>query len=80
MRLDQLVQLSLGRCTVDLEEAVAPRQLLLGGVFEVGKASLHDRLVSDERAAILRAAAQQCTAATRRLRPTASIKAAYRLT
>ena len=38
------MQLAPRRHAVDLsEEAVAPRQLLLGGVFEVGKALLHDR-------------------------------------
>ena len=43
-RLDGLMQLAPRRHAVDLsEEAVAPRQLLLGGVFEVGKALLHDR-------------------------------------
>ena len=54
VRLDQLVQLALRRHAVDLgEEAVAPRQLLLGGVFEVGKASLHDRLFAGERANVV---------------------------
>ena len=43
-RLNNLVQFAPRRHAVDLgQEAVAPRQLLLGGVFEVGKALLHDR-------------------------------------
>lgn len=54
MRLDQLVQLSPRRCAVDLgEEPVTSRELLVGGVIEVGKTALHDRLVSDECAAIV---------------------------
>lgn len=54
MGLDQLVQLSSRRHAIDLvEETVAPSQLLLGGVLEVGKAVLHDRLVTGERAAIV---------------------------
>ncbi|MFM9438496.1 hypothetical protein ACFDR9_005603, partial [Janthinobacterium sp. CG_23.3] len=45
MRLDQFMQFRPRGHTVDLrEEAVAPCQLLFGGVFEVGKALLHDQL------------------------------------
>ena len=44
-RLDQLMQLRPRRDTVDLrEEAVAPCQLLFGGVLEVGKALLHNQM------------------------------------
>jgi hypothetical protein len=49
--LDELMQLRSRRHLVDLcEEAVTPRQLFLGGVFEVGKTLLHGRLVTGERA------------------------------
>ena len=42
-RLDQFVQLAPRRHAVDLgQEAVAPRQLFLGGVLKVGKTLLHD--------------------------------------
>lgn len=42
-RLDQFVQPAPRRHAVDLgQEVVAPRRLLLGGVFKVGKALLHD--------------------------------------
>jgi hypothetical protein len=38
------VQLAPGRNTVNLfEKTVAPRELFLGSVFEVGEALLHDR-------------------------------------
>ena len=43
-RLDQLMQLAPRCHAVDLrEKTVAPRQLFLGGVFEVGEALLHGR-------------------------------------
>lgn len=43
-RLDQFLQLASRRHAVDLgQEAVAPCQFLLGGVFKVGKAFLHGR-------------------------------------
>jgi hypothetical protein len=35
------------------EESVTPRELLLGGVLKVGKASLRDRLGSDGRCRIV---------------------------
>lgn len=42
-RLDLFMQLAPRRHTVDLgQEAVAPRQLFLGGVFKVGEGLLHD--------------------------------------
>ena len=54
VRFNQPVQLTSGRRAVDLsEEAVASGQLLLGGVLEVGKTSLHDRMGTDERADIV---------------------------
>jgi len=53
-RLDQLVQLAPRRHAVDFgQEAVAPREFLLGGVFEVGEALLHGRRWGNERAAIV---------------------------
>jgi len=43
-RLDQFVQLAPRRYVINLsEKTVAPRELFLGGVFEVGEALLHDR-------------------------------------
>ncbi len=43
-RFDQFVQLAPGRNTANLfEKTVAPRELFLGSVFEVGEALLHDR-------------------------------------
>lgn len=58
--LDQLVQLAPRRGAVDLgEEPVTSRQLLLGGVFEVGEASLHDRQGSDELAGIVSGCGQR---------------------
>jgi hypothetical protein len=54
MRLDQLMQLASRRRHVDLgEEAVAARQLLLGGVLKVRKTLLHDRRRCNESASIV---------------------------
>ena len=53
-RLDQCMQLRPWRDTVDHRKGnVAPCQLLLGGVFEVGKALLHDRPCWNESAVIV---------------------------
>lgn len=52
-RRDQLTQLRPRSYPIDLgAEVAAPRQLFLGGVFEVRKTLLLDRLNSDGRANI----------------------------